>query len=85
MKHSSKLKFTAFISIVLCFSVVFSSIASAQANLSVDSIADNSYTETEQFVGETSPQSKGDTLKVRAPFIIAPIFSEASIFSSIIG
>ncbi len=67
----SKREFKAIISILLCFALAFGSSASAYSS--------------SFFNGETDIQATEQTAKVRAPFIIAPIFDKASIFSGIIG
>lgn len=66
-----KRKSKAIISILLCFSLIFGSSASVYSSSFFDD--------------GTEIQATEETAKVRAPFIIVPIFDEASIFSGIVG
>ena len=78
--------------------VLLGSFTPAYGNTNVDMYSDKNYTESTNFVDlltdfissvfsnkETQIQSKGSTLEVTPPFIIAPLHSEASIFSSIVS
>lgn len=78
--------------------VLLGSFTPAYGNTNVDMYSDKNYTESTNFGDlltdfissvfsnkETQIQSKGSTLEVTPPFIIAPLHSEASIFSSIVS
>ena len=78
--------------------VLLGSFTPAYGNTNVDMYSDENYTESTNFGDlitdfissvfsnkKTQIQSKGSTLEVRPPFIIAPLHSEASIFSSIVS
>ena len=86
------------ISLALCALVLLGSVTTAYGNTDADMYSDGNYNEgtrfgdlltnfiSSMFLNEkTQIQSKGSTLEVRPPFIIAPLHSEASIFSSIVS
>lgn len=86
------------ISLVLCILVLLGSVTTAYGNTEVDTNLHAVYTENISFAdlltdsfaslfsnGDTQIQSKGSTLEVRPPFIIAPLRSNANIFSSIVS
>ncbi len=79
------------ISIVLCALVLLGSVTTAYGNNEVNNDShtvnnDNiSFRNSLSSNRKTQIQSKGSTLEVRPPFIIAPLHSEASIFSSIVS
>ena len=94
----SKRLLTKIISFVLCILFLFGSVVTAHGNTEADIYSDKKHTESigvaellGDFVeslfsnGKTQIQSKGSTLKVRPPFIIVPIHSKASVFSSIVS
>lgn len=66
-----KRKLKAIISILLCFSLVFSSSALVNSN--------------SFFNGGSEIQATEETAKIRAPFFIVLIFSEPNLFSDIVG
>ncbi len=86
------------ISFALCALVLLGSVTTAYGNTDADRYSDENYTEGTKFGDlltdfissvflneKTLIQSKGSTLEVRPPFIIAPLHSEANIFSSIVS
>jgi len=77
-----KKKTISFISFILVFSMVFVGTVSAYASSIIDNQLQGCYTDVDI---NANPQSIGDKLNVRPPFIIAPLFSEANIFSKITG
>lgn len=83
---------------MLCVFVLLGSVTTAYGNTEVDSNFRTVYTESANFSGlltgftaflfqngDTQTQSKGSTLEVKPPFIVAPLHSEASVFSSIVS
>lgn len=79
------------ISIVLCALVLLGSVTTAYGNNEVNNDSHTVHNDNISFRNslssnrKTQIQSKGSTLEVRPPFIIAPLHSEASIFSSIVS
>ena len=79
---------TRAISLALCFLILLGSVTMAYGNTEVDNNSYTVYTENTNLLspnGKTQIQSKGSIIEVRPPFIIAPIHSKASFFSSIVS
>ena len=76
------------VSLVLCVLTLFGSVTQAYGSTAVDINSYKVYTENINSLspeGKTQIQSIGSIIEVRPPFIIAPVHSKASFFSSIVS
>ncbi len=75
------------VSLIMCFSILFSTSASAQKGMVIDKLSSEEYNIVDSSVSSNSisPQAKWDIVKVKFPFLLVPIHKNPVYFKDILG
>lgn len=87
MKKKTKEFLLSVVSLIMCFSILFSTSASAQKGMIIDKLSSEEYNIVDSSVSSNSisPQAKWDIVKVKFPFLLVPIHKNPVYFKDISG